>query len=166
MQESFERKPGNHTAQQSPTGGGAFAMLIHGVIPCDGWCFPDRNPGRWCNHRCDDGFPLQKVLRERLPLPYIPGYINGEYDKLIETAFAEKNRKERSETLHKAEELLIKDMAVMPIVFNKDAYVTNDTVSKVGSYYYGFRNFTKTKVKDWRTLNSIDESIEAAKEDN
>jgi len=95
-------------------------------------------------------------------VPYIRGYVNEEYNQLIETAFAEKDRAKRSETLHNAEKLLMDEMPIMPIIFNKDAYVTNDTISKVGDYYYGYRNFNNTKVKDWREIDAAETADQTA----
>lgn len=85
------------------------------------------------------------------PVPYIPGYENSEYNELIEAAFAEKDRAARSAILHEAEALLMEDMPIMPLIFNKDAYLVNSKVlSGIGSYYYGFRDFTDLKMKNWR----------------
>ncbi len=96
------------------------------------------------------------------PVSYIRGYENEAYNELIETAFAEKDRAKRSETLHAAEKLLMEEMPIMPIIFNKDAYVINDTVNKVGSYYYGYRNFNDTKVKGWRDIESEEAALDSA----
>lgn len=85
------------------------------------------------------------------PVPFIKGYENEEYNALIESAFAEKGRAARSTILHDAEEMLMEDMPIMPLIFNKDAYVYNGKVlSKIDDYYYGFRNFSRLKMKDWR----------------
>ncbi len=85
------------------------------------------------------------------PVPYIKGYDNEEYNALIEAAFAEKDRAARSEILHDAEEMLMEDMPIIPLIFNKDAYVYNGKVlSKIDDYYYGFRNFNRLTMKNWR----------------
>lgn len=84
-------------------------------------------------------------------VPYVVGYDNAEYNELIEQAFAETDRAARSTYLHQAEELLMKDMPVIPLIFNQDAYVYNsDVLSGIKDTYYGFRNFNKMKMKDWR----------------
>ncbi len=85
------------------------------------------------------------------PVPFILGYENEEYNQLIEAAYAEKDRAARSEILHEAEKLLLEDMPVIPLIFNKDAYVYNGKVlSGIDSYYYGFKDFTNLKMKNWR----------------
>ncbi len=84
------------------------------------------------------------------PVPYIPGYQNDDYDALIESAFAEKNRAARSTYLHDAEALLMTDMPIMPIVFNKDAYLANKKLSGISIEYYGYKDFSDLALKDWR----------------
>ncbi len=85
------------------------------------------------------------------PVPFIKGYESEAYNELIEAAFAEKDRAARSSILHEAEELLMEDMPIIPLIFNKDAYVYNSKVlSGIDNNYYGFRNFNNLKMKNWR----------------
>lgn len=91
------------------------------------------------------------------PVPYIQGYDSDEYSALIESAFAEKNRAARSTYLHDAEELLMQDMPIIPLYFNKDAYVYNDDVlSKIGDWYMGFRDFDRLTMKNWRDYQTAE----------
>ncbi|MGN1409018.1 MAG: ABC transporter substrate-binding protein [Eubacteriales bacterium] len=80
---------------------------------------------------------------------HITGYNNPEYDAIIESAFAEKDRTARAAILHQAEEKLLADMPVIPVVFMQDAYLYTDVLSGIGSDYYGTRNFKNTKLKDY-----------------
>ncbi|MBQ8551602.1 MAG: peptide ABC transporter substrate-binding protein [Clostridia bacterium] len=92
------------------------------------------------------------------PVPYVQGYENEEYNALIESAFAEKNRAARSSILHDAEELLMEDMPIIPLIFNKDAYVYNDDVlSGIDDYYYGYRDFNRLNMKNWRDYETTAE---------
>ncbi len=85
------------------------------------------------------------------PVPYVKGYDNEEYNALIESAFAEKDRAARSPILHEAEKMLMEDMPIIPLIFNKDAYVYNDDVIKgIDDYYYGYRDFDRLNMKNWR----------------
>ncbi|MBE6611962.1 MAG: peptide ABC transporter substrate-binding protein [Ruminococcaceae bacterium] len=85
-------------------------------------------------------------------VPYIPGYDSAAYSEKIEAAFAEKDRAARSAILHEAEKILMEDLPIIPVVFNKDAYVFNEEVlSGIKDCYYGFRNFSRLNMKDWRT---------------
>lgn len=89
---------------------------------------------------------------------HITGYSSAEYDALIEEIFAEKTIANRSENLHKAEATLMEAMPVIPIVFNKSAYLINDDVIDLGnkilfwdkaSEYYCPISFEKTSVKNY-----------------
>ncbi len=92
-------------------------------------------------------------------VPFVVGYDNKEYNELIESAFAEKDRAARSAILHAAEEKLMEDMPIMPLIFNKDAYLYNSKVlSGIDDYYYGFRDFTDLNMKKWRDYETKDEA--------
>jgi len=80
---------------------------------------------------------------------HITGFDNEEYNALIESAYAEKDIAKRAVILHSAEELLLEQMPVIPIIFNQDAYICSDDLSKLTSSYYDFRNFDKIKLKDY-----------------
>ena len=86
------------------------------------------------------------------------GYSSAEYDAIIEAVFAEKNIAARSENLHKAEAELMKAMPVIPIVFNKSAYLINDDILDLGNKvlfwetpgdYYAPVSFDKATVKNY-----------------
>ena len=76
----------------------------------------------------------------------LSGYVSEEYDALINEAFAEKDLKKRATILHKAEELLLKDMPVVPVVFNKTVILTDD-VKGIDADYFGLFNFNDAKIK-------------------
>ncbi len=80
---------------------------------------------------------------------HITGYSNPDYDALIESAFAEKDRTARASILHQAEQKLLEDMPIIPLVFLQDAYIYTDALSGIKSDYYGTRNFKKTRLKDY-----------------
>jgi len=80
---------------------------------------------------------------------HISGFDNENYNAIIEEAFAEKDIAKRAAILHNAETMLLDLMPVIPIIFNQDAYMQSDDLSKVESSYYGFRDFKKTKLKDY-----------------
>ena len=64
--------------------------------------------------------------------PHVSGYDSAEYNELLQKAFDEKNIKNRSATLHDAEKKLIEeDMAIIPVIFNQNATLTNKGLSKV-----------------------------------
>ena len=76
----------------------------------------------------------------------LSGYISEEYNALIDAAYAEKDLKKRATILHDAEKLLMEDMPIVPIVFNKTAILAED-VKGIDADYFGLFNFNKAKLK-------------------
>lgn len=86
--------------------------------------------------------------------PHSTGYDSEAYNELMEKIYANRN----SDDLHKAEDMLMNDMPVIPLVFNQSAYLINEDVldlnNKVlfwetaGEYYYPVC-FDKISVKDY-----------------
>ncbi len=76
------------------------------------------------------------------------GYSNADYDALIKAAFEADNQADRAAKLHEAEELLLKDGGVIPVVFNKDAYVTSG-LSGVEANFWGANVFTKVYLNNY-----------------
>ena len=91
---------------------------------------------------------------------HITGYADEEYNALIDSAFAEKNRTARAAILHQAEAKLMNDMPVCPIIFLQDAYVYTTELSGIKSTYYGTRDFKKTQLKDYMTWKARTETTE------
>lgn len=54
----------------------------------------------------------------------------------------------RAKLLHKAEELLLNDLPVIPVIYNQNATITSKALSKVRSTYYCVSDFQKTKMKN------------------
>ena len=82
-------------------------------------------------------------------MPHISGYDSEAYNALMEEIYAEKDLAKRAEKLHAAEAMLLEDMPIIPIVFNQDAYVIRNDLSKFDSTYYGNRIFNKLKLKNY-----------------
>lgn len=60
-------------------------------------------------------------------------YSNAEYDRLVRSATSDADPAHRMQSLHAAEDILMKDMAVAPIFFYTNAYLQSDKVT--GVYY-------------------------------
>lgn len=78
------------------------------------------------------------------------GYVDAEYDKLIEAAYNTNNKGDRSGKLHDAEARLVESACIIPLVFNQNfAFISRD-LSKIE--FDGFGNFvlTDTKQKNYR----------------
>ena len=90
--------------------------------------------------------------------PHVTGYDSEAYNTLMDKIYDNKDSESRSEDLHKAEDMLMDDMPVIPLVFNQGAYLINDDVldlnNKVlfwetaGEYFYPVC-FYKIYVKDY-----------------
>lgn len=80
---------------------------------------------------------------------HITGYNSEAYNAKIAAAMAEKDIQKRATILHEAEKILIEDMAVMPIIFNKTAVLQSEELSKIDYTYYECPVFTKMKLKDY-----------------
>ena len=90
--------------------------------------------------------------------PHITGYDSKAYNDKIEAAFRQKDPTKRSSDLHAAEDILMSDMPVVPIVFNNIAYVVNEELDlnntkfffwKKASNYYGADNLKLLQVDDY-----------------
>lgn len=84
-------------------------------------------------------------------IPHITGYNNTEYNALIGQIYEIKDREERAELLHQAENMLIADMPVMPIYVHQNAYVVSDDLKNVEEGTY-FGTYSMTKM----TLSTYD----------
>lgn len=74
------------------------------------------------------------------------GFANSEYDALLEAALAEKNLEKRAAILHEAEAILMAEMPIMPIVFNRSYYASR-SISGLSMDYYGHVSFTGARLK-------------------
>jgi len=79
-------------------------------------------------------------------LRHITGWQNDEYDELLEEAFKETDLSKRSEILFEAEEILMDEMPIMPIVSYQNAYVVNKDLKKLENSYYGTMLFADAKL--------------------
>ncbi len=80
---------------------------------------------------------------------HITGYNSEAYNALIASADKQKDIDARAADLHKAEEQLLKDMPVIPIIYNKNASLTSKDLSKIQTTYYGTYIFTEAKLKNY-----------------
>ncbi len=89
---------------------------------------------------------------------HITGYDSADYSQMIEKIFNNKNTASRSSDLHAAEDILMNDMPVIPIVFNQSAYLINEDSLNLNNKilfwdkaadYYAPVSFDKVEVKDY-----------------
>jgi len=96
---------------------------------------------------------------------HVTGYASEAYDAIIEQAFAEKDRAKRAAILHEAEQMLLDDMPVIPLVFLQDAYLVHDDISGMKNTYYGTRDFKDTKLKNYMDYKAATAQTEVVAED-
>ncbi|MGN1445729.1 MAG: ABC transporter substrate-binding protein [Eubacteriales bacterium] len=80
---------------------------------------------------------------------HMTGYNNEAYNELIEAVFAEKDIAARADKLREAESILMNDLPVIPLIFNKSATVTNSQLKNLNSTYYVNAIFTKAKISKY-----------------
>ena len=80
---------------------------------------------------------------------HISGYNSEAYNAKIEEAFAQKDYTARYAILKEAEEILMNDMPVMPIIFNQQARLVSDELSKVKFDWLGFADFRDTMLDNF-----------------
>ena len=102
--------------------------------------------------------------------PNVSGYNSDEYNALIKKAYTAQTTADRAQYLHEAEELLIKDMPVIPILYNQDAYIASGKIGNIGSTYFGYRDLKKVSLSDWEAYGRqygfiVDEETTAPKKE-
>lgn len=108
--------------------------------------------------KCFTGGSSTKEDSRDFEIPtHISGYNSEAYNALIEEAYAEKDTAIRAEILHEAEELLMEELPIIPIIFNQTATLQSEELSKVEYTYYGTMIFTKTKLKDYELYVPVEE---------
>lgn len=73
----------------------------------------------------------------------ISGWVNADYNALIKEAFEATDKKTRSEKLHAAEELLINESPIAPVLFNESFYFASREVSRIS--FDGMGNIVLTR---------------------
>lgn len=78
--------------------------------------------------------------------PHISGYNDANYNALIEKAFAETDYEARAEILAVAEQMLLDDMPIIPVVYNQTFSLAAKKLGKIERGFFSAADFTKTKL--------------------
>ncbi len=81
---------------------------------------------------------------------HMTGYDSAEYNTLIDEAYKATDAATRAAKLHEAEKVLMRDLPVIPIVFNQNATLVSEELSKYEFTYYGTPVFNKMKLKNYQ----------------
>ena len=96
--------------------------------------------------------------------PHVTGYDSEEYNAKIEAAAAEKKEKKRAELLVEAEEILLKDMPVIPVVYNKNTTLKSSKLSGIKTGFFCPNIFTDAKLSGYWKIALRDGFIETEEE--
>lgn len=77
------------------------------------------------------------------------GFCNADYDAIIQRAYEEKDPATRAAVLHEAEQALLEQMPLIPLVYNQDAYLISSELSSQKTKASGFLNFAKLFYKNY-----------------
>lgn len=86
-------------------------------------------------------------------LTHVSGYYSEAYDAEVAKAVAAKTQKERAAALHAAEKILLEDAAVVPVIFNSEAYVSS-ALSNIETNFWGHNLFTDVYLNNYVEHNA------------
>lgn len=78
------------------------------------------------------------------------GFVSAAYDEKMDAAYAEKDPAKRNTLLHEAEEILLSEMPIVPLLFNQRAYLSSKQLSGLWVDRFGFVCFTSCKQKNYK----------------
>ncbi len=81
--------------------------------------------------------------------PHVTGFVNDEYDAIIDKAFAATDIKEKNAALHEAEALLLEQCPATALYFDVDYYLADKNLTNIKSNFFGARYFSKTDLKGY-----------------
>lgn len=81
--------------------------------------------------------------------PHVTGYNSDEYNAKIEAAAAETKEKKRAALLEEAEAILMKDMPVIPVVYNQNATLKSSKLSGIKATFYCPNILTSAKLSGY-----------------
>ena len=96
---------------------------------------------------------------------HITGYNDADYNAKIEEAFNEKKESKRAKLLVEAEQMLLEDMPVIPVVYNKTFSLSSKKLGKIDSGFFSVADFTEAKLSGyWKIAQAEGLIVEYGKE--
>ncbi len=92
--------------------------------------------------------------------PHITGYQSAAYDQKIEAAFAEQDQEKRAALLHEAEEILLSDMPVIPVVYNMNFSLASGELGKIERRFFCNAHFQKTSLSGYWEIALAEKFVE------
>ena len=81
--------------------------------------------------------------------PHVTGFDSEKYLEIIEKAAKAKTAADRAAALHEAEEMLLDEMPICPLVTLQSAYIKSKILSGFDTDYYGVTDFKRVKMKNY-----------------
>lgn len=75
------------------------------------------------------------------------GWVNEQYDQLIQDAYAETDETKRYETMHEAEKILMDEAPIMPLYFYNTVYMQSPDLEGVVRHAFGYIDFKWASLK-------------------
>ena len=95
------------------------------------------------------GQAMDMTTLDYVVTPHMTGYDSEEYNNIMEEYHGTKDLAKKAELLHKAEELLMTDLPVIPIIYNQNAIMISKDLSNVNPTFYQPAYFKKAKQKNY-----------------
>ena len=96
-------------------------------------------------------------VKEFFIATHLSGYNSEAFNAKIDAAHAATDLDARAKLLHEAEDILLDEMAIIPILQNKSLTLESGELSKTEYCYYGAPIFTKTKLKNYENYIPAEE---------
>ena len=84
--------------------------------------------------------------------PHVTGYNSADYNAKIDAAQNAKNEKERAKLLVEAEAILMNDLPVIPVVYNKNTALDGKKLSGVKAGFFCPHVLTDAKLSGYRKV--------------
>ena len=89
-------------------------------------------------------------------LPHVTGYVSDKYDELLIKAMTETDKAKRAALLHEAEELLLADLPITPVIYYQNAYLKSSDLTGIKTDYFGVTQYDKAVYENYVAPEHID----------
>ncbi len=91
---------------------------------------------------------------------HVSGFNNEAYNALLDQAYDATDMATRTELLHEAEALLLEEMPVIPLFFNRSAMLVNSELKRVYNDYYGHPILTRAELRNYHKYLTTEKAEE------
>ena len=82
-------------------------------------------------------------------LPHVTGYVSAAYDELLKKAMVETDKTARAALLHEAEEILLSDLPMTPVIYYQNAYLKSSDLTGTKVDYFGVTQYDKAVYENY-----------------